>query len=162
MSPQAEKLRAKIKKLQHELAEELRHTPPRRKAKPSYDSWDRFDSRDPQIPDQRFVRLDDEHHLALEDDLPDYDRDEVVDPHDQEADDPRDKTLRALKKLWDPDMPFTLQERAVLTRRLLRQDTYQDIARTTRGLSGPSQVQRIEERAVKKLARHYSKHSNDL
>jgi hypothetical protein len=120
--------------------------------KPPYDSWDRFDSRDPQIPDQRFVRLDDEH-LALEDDLPeeDYDRDEVVDPHDQEADDSRDKLLRALKTLWDPDMPCTLQERVVLTRRILRQDTYKDIARTTRGLSGPSQVQRIEEKTSKVL-----------
>jgi hypothetical protein len=90
--------------------------------------------------------------------------DNLSENHNEEAavgHDDQDKLLHTLRTLWHPDLPFTDQERVVLTRRTLGH-TDRDIARTTPGMSGPSQVHRIEERAVEKLARHYSKSSNDL
>jgi hypothetical protein len=110
-------------------------------------------SRDPEteIPDQRFVPL------PPDDRLPDYsDEEEAMAGLDDQD------RLKALAAVWDPNRGVTPQGREILTRRILRNDTLEDIAKTVRPpVSGPSQVRKIVQREVQKIQR-FSKVFKDL
>jgi hypothetical protein len=109
-------------------------------------------SHDPEIPDRRFVPL------PPDDRLPDHNDEEgaIAGLDDQDR-------LKMLAALWDPNMGVTPQGREILTRRILRWDTYEDIAKTIRPpMSGPAQAHKIAQREARKLAQRFSRVSNDL
>jgi hypothetical protein len=109
-------------------------------------------SRDPEEkPDRRFVPL------PPDDRLPDYsDEEEAMAGLDDQD------RLKALAAVWDPNRGVTPQGREILTRRILRNDTYEDIAKTVRPpVSGPSQARRMGLKEAQKIQR-FSKVFKDL
>ena len=109
-------------------------------------------SRDPETPDQRFVPLPpDDNSLPA----PANEEEAMANFDNQDR-------LEVLAMLWDPNVGVTPQGREVLTRRILRRDTLEDIAKTVRPpVSGPSQVRKIMQRELQKIQR-FSKVFKDL
>jgi hypothetical protein len=109
-------------------------------------------SSDPEIPDRRFVPL------PPDDSLPDYNDEEEA----MAGLDDQDR-LKLLAVVWDPNAGLTPQGREIITRRVLRRDTYEDIAKTVRPpVSGPSQARKIGHREAQKIVQRFSKVSKDL
>jgi len=111
-------------------------------------------SRDPEEkPDRRFVPLPPD-----DDSLPDHnDEEEAMNSLGNQ------ERLDLLVTLWDPDMRVALPAAVIMTRRILRNDTYKNIAETMRPqVGGPSQVRKIVRREMQKIAQRFSKGSKDL
>jgi hypothetical protein len=110
------------------------------------------------IPDRRFVPLPAKDSLPAEDRLPDHnDEEEAMNSLGNQ------ERLDLLVTLWDPDMRVALPAREIMTRRILRKDTYKNIAETMRPqVGGPSQVRKIVRREMQKIAQRFSKVSKDL
>jgi hypothetical protein len=107
-------------------------------------------SHDPEIPDRRFVPL------PPDDRLPDNEEEAMAGFDDQDR-------LKLLALVWDPNAGLTPQGREIITRRVLRRDTCEDIAKTIRPpMSGPAQVYKIWQRETQKLKQRFSKVPNDL
>jgi hypothetical protein len=107
---------------------------------------------DSEKPDRRFVPL------PPDDSLPNYNNEEEA----MAGLDDQDR-LKILAFIWDPNMGVTPPGREILTRRIVRNDTYEDIAKTVRPpVSGPSQARKILQREAQKIVQRFSKVSKDL